>query len=55
MPAQSDNPVLETLAAITDASIERCDLPADALVIIRLAAPAAVDAKPIPHLAHRRP
>jgi hypothetical protein len=27
MSAQTDNPVLETVAAITDASLERCDLP----------------------------
>ncbi len=55
MPAQTDNPVLETIAAITDASLERCDLPADALVMIRLAALAAVDAKPISYLAHVGP
>jgi alkylhydroperoxidase/carboxymuconolactone decarboxylase family protein YurZ len=55
MPAQSDNPVLETIAAITAASLERSDLPPDALVMIRLAALAAVDAKPISYLAHVGP
>ena len=38
MSARSDDPVLETVAAITAASLERCDLPADAVVMIRLAA-----------------
>jgi len=55
MPAQSDNPVLETIAAITAASLERSELPADALLMIRLAALAAVDAKPISYLAHVGP
>ena len=55
MPAQSDNPVLETIAAITAASLERSELPPDALVMIRLAALAAVDAKPISYLAHIGP
>src|SRR6478752_3366069 len=55
MSEQSDNPVLETIAAITAASLERCDLPEDALVMIRLAALAAVDAKPISYLAHVGP
>ncbi len=55
MSAQTDNPVLETVAAITDASLGRCDLPGDALVMIRLAALAAVDAKPISYLAHVGP
>ena len=55
MPAQSDNPVLDTLAAITAASLERSDLAPEALVMIRLAALAAVDAKPISYLAHVGP
>jgi len=55
MPAQSDNPVLETIAAITAASLERSELPVDALLMIRLAALAAVDAKPISYLAHVGP
>ena len=31
MSAQSENPVLETIGAITAASVERSDLPTDAL------------------------
>ena len=53
MPADNeDMPVLETLAAMTAASLERCDLPADALLLVRLAALAAVDARPTSYLAH---
>ena len=55
MSAQTDSPVLETIAAITAASLERSDLPADALLMIRLAALAAVDARPISCLAHVGP
>ena len=53
MPADSeDMPVLETLAAMTAASLERCDLPADTLLLVRLAALVAVDARPTSYLAH---
>lgn len=55
MPAQSENPVLETIGAITAASMQRSDLPADALLLIRIAALAAVDARPISYLAHVGP
>ena len=55
MPAQSENPVLETIGAITAASMERSDLPADALLLIRIAALAAVDARPVSYLAHVGP
>ena len=55
MPAQSENPVLETIAAITAASLERSELSPEALVMIRLAVLAAVDAKPISYLAHVGP
>ncbi len=55
MPTQSDNPVLDTIAAITAASLERSDLSPEALVMIRLAALAAVDAKPLSYLAHVGP
>ena len=55
MSAKSDSPVLETIAAITAASLERSDLPADALLMIRIAALAAVDARPISYLAHVGP
>ncbi len=55
MSAQSENPVLETIGAITAASVERSDLPVDALLLIRIAALAAVDARPISYLAHVGP
>lgn len=55
MSAQSENPVLETIGAITAASLGRCDLPADTLLMIRIAALAAVDARPISYLAHVGP
>jgi hypothetical protein len=40
-----DGPVLETLGAMTVASLERCDLAPDALLLVRIAALAAVDAR----------
>ena len=53
MPADSeDTPVLDTLAAMTAASLERCDLPADTLLLVRLAALVAVDARPMSYLVH---
>ena|SRR5512141_138888 len=55
MSAQSENPVLETIGAITNASLGRSDLPADALLMIRIAALAAVDARPVSYLAHIGP
>ena len=55
MSTQSENPVLETIGAITDAALGRSDLPADALLMIRIAALAAVDARPISYLAHVGP
>ena len=55
MTTQSENPVLETIGAITDAALGRSDLPADALLMIRVAALAAVDARPISYLAHVGP
>ncbi|WP_160666467.1 carboxymuconolactone decarboxylase [Pseudarthrobacter sp. ATCC 49987] len=55
MSAQSENPVLETIGAITNASLGRSDLPADALLMIRIAALAAVDARPVSYLAHVGP
>ncbi len=50
-----DGPVLETLAAMTSASLERCDLAPDALLLVRIAALAAVDARPVSYLAHVGP
>src|SRR5512141_978669 len=55
MSAQSENPVLETIGAITNASLGRSDLPADTLLMVRIAALAAVDARPISYLAHVGP
>jgi len=50
-----DGPVLETLGAMTAASLERCALPPDALLLVRIAALAAVDARPLSYLAHIGP
>lgn len=55
MSTESENPVLETIGAITDAALGRSDLPADALLMIRIAALAAVDARPVSYLAHVGP
>jgi alkylhydroperoxidase/carboxymuconolactone decarboxylase family protein YurZ len=55
VPNNGETPVLDTIAAMTAASVERCDLPAAALVLIRIAALAAVDARPISYLAHIGP
>jgi alkylhydroperoxidase/carboxymuconolactone decarboxylase family protein YurZ len=55
MSTQIENPVLETIGAITAASLERSALPAEALLMIRIAALAAVDARPISYLAHVGP
>jgi alkylhydroperoxidase/carboxymuconolactone decarboxylase family protein YurZ len=49
---QSDRPVLDTLAEMTSASIERSTLDAKTLMLIRLAALAAVDAPPVSYLAN---
>jgi len=48
----SETPVLDTIADITAASVARCGLEADELILVRLAALAAVDARPISYLAH---
>ncbi len=50
-----DGPVLETIGAMTEASLERCDLAPDALLLVRIAALAAVDARPVSYLAHVGP
>ena len=52
MSDTEDAPVLETIAAMTAVSIERSGLAADELILARLAALAAVDARPISYLAH---
>lgn len=47
-----DTPVLDTIADMTAASIARCGLADDELILVRLAALAAVDARPVSYLAH---
>ena len=47
-----DTPLLDTLAAMTAASIEECDLPPRELMLARIAALAAVDAPPASYLAN---
>ena len=51
----SDTPVLDTLAAMTVDSVERCGLPADMLLLTRIAALAATDAPAVSYLAHIEP
>jgi alkylhydroperoxidase/carboxymuconolactone decarboxylase family protein YurZ len=50
-----NTPVLDTIGAMTAASLEQCDLTPDALLLVRLAALAAVDARPISYLLHIGP
>ncbi|MFE2554734.1 carboxymuconolactone decarboxylase family protein [Streptomyces sp. NPDC059352] len=52
MPTASETPVLDTLAAMTVDSIERCGLAPDMLMVARFAALAASDAPPISYAAH---
>ncbi len=47
-----DTPVLDTIAEMTAASIAHCGLADDELILVRLAALAAVDARPVSYLAH---
>ncbi len=51
----SETPVLDTIAGMTLESVERCGLEADALLLVRLAALAAVDARPASYLLHVGP
>ncbi|WP_042433262.1 carboxymuconolactone decarboxylase family protein [Streptacidiphilus anmyonensis] len=53
--ASSDTPVLDTLAAMTVDSLERCGLDAKTLMCTRIAALAAMDAPAISYLAHMGP
>ena len=56
MPDESqDTPVLDTIAAMTAVSVAECNLPLDALLLVRLAALAAVDARPASYLLHIGP
>ena len=56
-PAMTDSetPVLDTLAAMTAASLTYCDLDANSLLAARLAALAAVDAPAASYLMHVGP
>lgn len=51
----SETPVLDTIAAITAASIEEFNAPPAALLLIRLAALVAVDAPEVSYIAHIGP
>ncbi|WP_336115106.1 carboxymuconolactone decarboxylase [Streptomyces sp. PTD9-10] len=55
MPTTSDAPVLDTLAAMTIDSIERCGMDERALILTRIAALVAMDAPAISYLAHVDP
>lgn len=50
--ATARTPVLDTIGAMTVASIERCNLDNEELMLVRLAALAAVNARPLSYLAH---
>ncbi|MFE0509389.1 carboxymuconolactone decarboxylase, partial [Streptomyces sp. NPDC058964] len=52
MAATSETPVLDTLAAMTVDSIERCGMDEGSLVLTRIAALVAMDAPAISYLAH---
>jgi alkylhydroperoxidase/carboxymuconolactone decarboxylase family protein YurZ len=51
----SENPVLETLAAMTAESVARCGLDANSLLAVRIAALVAVDAPAASYLMHVGP
>ena len=53
--ATGDTPVLEALAAINAASLERTELDPQALLLVRLAALVAVDAPAASYLLHLGP
>ncbi|MFC9455831.1 carboxymuconolactone decarboxylase family protein [Streptomyces sp. NPDC058430] len=55
MSTASDTPVMDTLAAMTADSIDRCGLAPDMLLLARIAALAASDAPPISYAAHIDP
>ena len=55
MTTSSETPVLDTIAAMTLDSIERCGLPPDTLILTRIAALVAMDAPPVSYLAHIGP
>ena len=48
-------PVLDVIGAMTAESLSRCELNPDELLLVRLAALAAVGARPVSYLAHVGP
>ncbi len=52
MTTASETPVLDTLAAMTLDSVERCGLSPDMLILTRIAALTAMDAPAVSYLAH---
>ncbi|KUN77835.1 hypothetical protein [Streptomyces griseoruber] len=55
MATASDTPVLDTLAAMTVDSVERCHMDDRTLILTRIAALVAVDAPAVSYLAHIDP
>ncbi|MFE9635384.1 carboxymuconolactone decarboxylase family protein [Streptomyces sp. NPDC006463] len=55
MTSASETPVLDTLAAMTLDSLERCGLSADTLILTRIAALVAMDAPAMSYVAHAGP
>ncbi|MEU5979308.1 carboxymuconolactone decarboxylase family protein [Streptomyces sp. NPDC047315] len=55
MATASQTPVLDTLAAMTDDSVERCGLAPDTFMLTRIAALAASDAPPVSYIANLDP
>jgi alkylhydroperoxidase/carboxymuconolactone decarboxylase family protein YurZ len=53
--ASSETPVLDTLAAMTAVSVERCKLDPNSLLAARIAALAAIDAPAASYLLHVGP
>ncbi|MDC0770264.1 carboxymuconolactone decarboxylase family protein [Streptomyces sp. HD] len=55
MATASETPVLDTIAAMTVDSVERCGLTPETFMLTRIAALAASDAPPISYVAHIDP
>ncbi|WP_326715724.1 carboxymuconolactone decarboxylase [Streptomyces sp. NBC_01474] len=55
MATASDTPVLDTLAAMTIDSVERCHMDERTLILTRIAALVAMDAPAISYMAHIDP
>jgi alkylhydroperoxidase/carboxymuconolactone decarboxylase family protein YurZ len=55
MTMADGTPVLDTMAAMTLDSVERCNLDPNTLLLVRIAALAAIDAKPASYLVHIGP